>query len=185
MIAQRNGFSLLELLIVAGITGFITTFLLISFPRTRIDFDEESNIFISKVRIAQTRSVSSTKFNDTIRCGYGIRYINSQSYGIYVGENASILNCPSQNKDYNPVNGDSNTDQDFEIINFSDSRLEFKTTFRAIFFEPPDPKTYIIDSAGTVHGETSYTLPITVGKVGGACPQDCKTINVSASGKIE
>lgn len=181
---KKNGFTLLEVLIVAAITGFITTFLLINFSRTRINFNEEANTFISKVRISQTRTASSARFNNSIRCGYGVRYINSQSYAIYVGENASALDCSVQNKDYNPTGGPDN-DADIEVVNFADPKIEFKTVFRAIYFEPPDPKTFIIDSGGTVHNEPNYSLSITIGKVGGTCPQDCKTINVSTSGKIE
>ena len=181
---MKNGFTLIEVLIVAAITGFITTFLLINFSRTRINFAEEANTFASKFRIAQTKAVSSTRFNNSIRCGYGVRYINSQSYAIYVGENSSTLDCATQNKDYNPTGGADN-DADFEVINFADSRVEFKTIFRAIYFEPPDPKTFIIDSGGTVHNEPNYGLGITIGKVGGTCPQDCKTIDVFTSGKIE
>jgi len=181
---SRAGFTLIEVLIVAAITGFITTFLLINFSRTRINFAEETNVLKSKIRIAQTKAVSSTQFNNSIRCGYGIRYINNQSYAIYVGENASTLDCSTQNKDYNPTGGNDN-DANFEVINFSDSRIELKTVFRAIYFEPPDPKTFIIDSDGTVHNEPNYSLDITIGKIGGTCPQDCKTVNVSTSGKIE
>jgi len=177
------GFTLIEVLIVAGITGFITTFLLLNFSRTRINFSEEANVFASKFRIAQTKAVSSTRLNNSIRCGYGIRYINNRSYAIYAGESASAFDCATQNKDYNP--GGPDNDADVEIVNFADSRVEFKTVFRVIYFEPPDPKTFILDSGGTVHGEANYNLGITVGKVGGACPQDCKTINVFTSGKIE
>jgi len=181
---MQRGFTLIEVLIVAGITGFITTFLILKFSRTRINFAEEANVFKSKVRIAQTKAVSSARFNNSIRCGYGVRYINSQSYAIYVGENASTLNCATQNKDFNPTGG-ANNDASIETVNFADSRIEFKTVFRAIYFEPPDPKTFIIDSSGTVHGEPNYGLGVTIGKVGGTCPQNCKTINVSTSGKIE
>lgn len=181
---KKNGFTLLEVLIVAAITGFITTFLLLNFSRLRINLNEELNTFISRVRLAQTRAASSTHFNNSIRCGYGVRYINSQSYAIYVGENASSLNCAAQNKDYNPTGGPDN-DADIEVVNFANPKVELKTVFRAIYFEPPDPKTFIIDSGGTVHNEPNYSLSITVGKVGGTCPQDCKTINVSTSGKIE
>ncbi len=184
---KKNGFTLLEVAIVAGITGFITTFLLINFSRTRISPNEEANIFISKVRIAQTKAISSTRFNGSIRCGYGVRYIDNQSYAIYAGENASALDCSTLNKSYNPTGGPDN-DADIEMVNFADTRIEFKTAFRAIYFEPPDPKTFIIDSGGTVHNvgdEPNYNLGITIGKIGGSCPQDCKTINVSTSGKIE
>ena len=184
-LTSRAGFTLLEVVIVAGITGFITTLLLINFSRTRINFAEETNTFISRVRIAQTRAIASTRFNNSIRCGSGVRYINNQSYAIYAGESASAFDCVTQNKDYNPVNGNPDTDADIEVVSFADARVELKTVFRAIYFEPPDPKTFIIDSGGTVHGEPNYGLSITIGKVGGTCPQDCKTINVFTSGKIE
>lgn len=182
---MKKGFTLIEVLIVAAITGFVTTFLLLNFSRTRIDFNEISNEFISKVRIAQTKTVSSTRYNSSIRCGYGIKYINNRSYVVYVGENATIAPCSSRDKDYNPIGGNPDTDAQIESITFPDLQTEFKTSFRAIFFEPPDPKTYIVDSSGTVHGEANYSLPITIGKIGGICPQDCKTINISTSGRVE
>lgn len=180
-----RGFTLIEMLVVAAIVGFITTFMLINFSRTRTNILEESGTFTSKIRIAQTKAVSSAKFNGSIRCGYGVRYINGQSYAIYVGENATSLSCSGQNKDYNPTGGNPDTDADVEIVNFADQRIEFKNIFRAIYFEPPDPKTFVIDSGGTVHNEANYNLPITIGKIGSTCPQDCKIINVSTSGKIE
>ena len=182
---KKNGFTLLEVMIVAGITGFITTFLILNFSRTRLNFVETVEVFKSNLRIAQTRAVSSTKYDNKIGCGYGIRYIDNISYAVYVGENATTHNCPAQNKDYNPVEGNPDTDADLELVNFLDPNIEFKTVFRAIYFEPPDPKTSIIDSGGTVHSEANYSLDITIGKIGGTCPQDCKTINVSTSGKIE
>ncbi len=181
---MNKGFTLIEVVIVAGITGFVTTFLLLNFSRSRINLNEEANTFMSNIRIAQTRTVSSARFNGSLRCGYGIRYINNQSYAVYVGESASAFNCSGQNKDYNPTGGPDN-DANIETVNFANPKIEFKTVFRAVYFEPPDPKTFIIDSGGTVHNEPNYTLPITIGKIGGNCPADCKTINVSTSGKIE
>jgi len=184
MANYQRGFTLLEVVIVAGITGFMATVLLLNFSRTRVDFNGDINTFKSKFRIAQTKTVSSAQFNNVIRCGYGIRYINTQSYAIYTGENASTYDCSLQNKDYNPT-GNPNNDANVETVTFVDTKVEFKTVFRAIFFEPPDPKTSVIDSGGIVHGEPNYTLPITIGKVGGTCPQDCRIVNVSTSGKIE
>lgn len=181
----NKGFTLIEVVIVAGITGFITTFLLINFSRTRTNLAEETSVLISKIRIAQTKTVSSVQVNNSIRCGYGVRYINSQSYAVYAGENAGVFDCSTQDKDYNPTDGNPDTDTDIEIVNFLDTRTEFKAAFRAIYFEPPDPKTFIIDSGGTIHNEPNYDFGITIGKIGGTCPQDCKTISISTSGKIE
>jgi len=180
---SNKGFTLLEVVVVAGITGLITTFLLLNFSRTRINLAEETNTFISKLRIAQTKAVTSARLNNLIRCGYGIRYISNQSYAIYAGENSSASDCQVQNRDYNP--GGADNDTDVEIVNFADTRIELKTVFRAIFFEPPDPKTYVIDSGGIVHNEPNYSLSLVFGKIGGTCPQDCRTITISTSGKID
>ena len=181
----EKGYTLVEMLVVTALIGFITTFLIINFSRTRINFKEETNTLIAKIRLAQTKTTSSTRFNDSIRCGYGIKYIDNQSYLVYAAENASVFDCAIQNKDYNPIPGNSDYDGVVEVVNFSDERLEFKTSFRAIYFEPPDPKTYIIDAGGTVHQEANYNLNIIIGKVGGTCPQDCRTVDVFTSGRIE
>ena len=184
-LSSRAGFTLVEITIVAAITGIITTFLILNFSRVRINFAEEASTLSSKLRIAQTKAISSSKFNNSIRCGYGVRYINNRSYAIYVGESATAFDCSTQNKDYNPVGGNPDNDADIEVVSFSNSNLELKTVFRAVYFEPPDPKTFIIDSSGTVHNEPNYNLDINIGKIGGTCPQDCKILNVSTSGKIE
>lgn len=181
---KKNGFTLVEVLVVASITGFITTFLLVNFSRTRINFIESTQNFIARVRIAQDKANQSALYNGDIRCGYGIKYLSNQSFGVYVGENSSTTDCSLANKDYNP-SGDPDNDVLLETINFADSRVEFKNTFRAIFFEPPDPSTYIVDSSGVVHGEPNYTQQIVIGRVGVNCPTDCKTVYVSTSGKIE
>lgn len=183
--APKTGFTLIEVLVVAGIIGYVTTFFIANFSRSRINFNEASEVLKSNFRIAQTKAISSTKFDNKIRCGYGIRYVNNTSYAIYVGENATTHNCPAQNRDYNPISGNPDTDANVETVKFADPRIEFKTIFRAIYFEPPDPKTFVIDSGGTVHNEPNYSLGIVIGKIGGTCPQDCRTITISTSGKIE
>ena len=177
--SKNLGFTLIELLVVASIAGIITTFMLISFQRTRVNLSESTSIIISNIRSAQSKSNASTKYNDgsgtglVIRCGYGVHYENNTSFSIYTGPNATINNCSAQNRNF-----DGN---DFKItlITLPDSRVEFKNSFNDIFFEPPSPTTYINNSS------SAALLTITIGKKGGICPEDCKNINVSTSGKIE
>ncbi|MBI2064232.1 MAG: prepilin-type N-terminal cleavage/methylation domain-containing protein [Candidatus Yanofskybacteria bacterium] len=179
--AKQNlgGFTLVEVLVVAAITGVITTFMLVNFQRSRIDLTLTTNEFVANLRSAQTRALASARYDTgtgpKVRCGYGIRYISPGSYAMYAGPDASSVSCAALNKNFDGA--DSTV---FTRV-FTDVRVEFKSPFNDIFFEPPDQKTYI-------NNNSALGLPpqaITIGKIGGTCPNDCKTINVYTSGKIE
>ncbi len=172
-----NGFTLVEVLVVAAITAVISTFMLLSFERTRIDLNQSSSVVIADLRVAQSKALASTKYDSgsgpKIRCGYGVHYVDLTSYSIYTGPDASSNNCPSFNRNLD------GTDTTIRTKNFGDSKIEFKNIFSDIFWEPPYPYTYINNSS------VSASIIITIGKKGGTCPEDCQTINVSTSGKIE
>lgn len=176
---MSKGFTLVEIAVVAAITGVITAFMLVNFQRSRIDLTLTANEFIGSLRLAQTRALASARYDTgtglKIRCGYGIHYINQTSYAIYVGPDAGSVSCSALNKNYDGA------DSIILTSVFIDTRVEFKSPFNDIFFEPPDPKTYI-------NNDSTLGLPpqaMTLGKIGGTCPADCKTINVYTSGKIQ
>lgn len=177
---KSSGFTLIEILVVASITGVLTTLMFISFQRTRLDLNLSASDFIGQVRSAQEKANGSVRFDDgggaekVIRCGYGIHYENNKSYSVYAGPNASVADCTAENRNFGG--------NDFKILpikNLYDPGVEFKASFSDIFFEPPNPTTFINNSSA------SASITITIGKIGGTCPQDCKTINVSTSGTIE
>ena len=176
---NSRGFTLVEVAVVATITAMITTFMLINFQKSRIDLTLTSNEFIGGLRSAQTKAQASAR-HDTgtglkIRCGYGIHYINATSYATYAGPDASTVTCSALNKNFDGA------DSIIATRVFTDARVGFKSPFNDVFFEPPDPKTYI-------NNDSTLGLPpqaITIGKIGGTCPNDCKTINVYTSGRIE
>ena len=177
--SSRAGFTLVEVAVVAAITGVITTFMLVNFQRNRTDLALSSNEFIANLRSAQSKAAASARYDSgaglKIRCGYGIRYISPTSYSMYAGPDASSVNCSALNRNFDGADATM-----FTRV-FTDTRVELKSPFNDIFFEPPDPKTYI-------NNDPSLALPpqaITIGKIGGLCPNDCKTINVYTSGKIQ
>lgn len=172
--SPRAGFTLIEILVVAGITGFIASAIIINFSRTRLDLNETASIFVSDTRIAQSQAASSTKYGGAIRCGYGIRYIDSTSYAVYAGPDTASADCAAQNKNFGAE------DTAISVKSFLDTRVEFKNSFYDIFFEPPDPKTYINNNATLGISQT-----ITLGKKNAVCPSDCKTITIFTSGKID
>jgi len=171
------GFTLIEVLVVAAITGIISTFMILNFQRSRIDLNESGGVLMADLRAAQSKALASTKYNSgsglKIRCGYGVHYINPTSYSIYTGPDASSNTCSSLNRN---LDGG-----DITVVTktFSNEKVEFKAVFSDIFWEPPNPDTYINNSSAPA------SINITIGKRGGICPADCKTINVSTSGKIE
>jgi len=175
---NRTGFTLIELLVVATITMVISTLMLLNFQRTRVDLTESSSLVMADLRVTQSKAIASTKYDSgsgvKIRCGFGVHYISLTSYSIYTGPDASSNNCKSLNRNLDGA------DTTITTKNFGDTKIEFKTPFFSdIFWEPPHPYTYINNSSA------SASITITIGKKGGTCPQDCKTINVSTSGKIE
>lgn len=176
---MNKGFTLVEVAVVATITVLVTSFMLVNFQRSRIDLTLTTNEFVKSLRFAQNKAFASAR-HDTgngpkIRCGYGVRYVSPTSYSIYVGPDAASVDCSALNKNFDVA------DTVISTTTFIDSKVEFKSAFNDIFFEPPDPKTYL-------NNNSSLNLPpqaITIGKIGGTCPSDCATTNVYTSGKIE
>lgn len=59
----KRGFTLIEILVVAAITGVISTFMLLAFQRTRVDLNESGSVFIADLRAAQSKALASTKYD--------------------------------------------------------------------------------------------------------------------------
>lgn len=174
---KSGGFTLVEMAIVAGIIGFLSTALIINFSRTRIDVDQSANLIMAIVREAQTRAVSSTIYAGYNPCGYGIHYISPTQLAIYIGQDASTVDCPNiANKNYL-----AGRDVLLGAQSFSDPKIQFTGAFNDIFFLPPDPKTYLNNNSSL----NQSPISIQVGPIGGTCPANCRTISIYPSGKIE
>ena len=57
------GFTLIEVLVVAAITGIISTFMILNFQRSRIDLNESGGVLMADLRAAQSKALASTKYN--------------------------------------------------------------------------------------------------------------------------
>jgi prepilin-type N-terminal cleavage/methylation domain-containing protein len=173
---SQRGFTLVEVTVVAALVGFLSVILITNFSRKRVDIDQVTNLIISKIREAQTKTVASAFYNGYIPCGYGIHYVNATQIALYVGPNASTTVCTGINRNYQSAQDTLQTP-----VSFSDSKVVLTGAFNDIFFEPPDPKTYLNNVFSL--SQSPITLGLQVS--GGTCPQNCRTIYVYPSGKIE
>lgn len=171
-----KGFTLIEVLVVASITVVITGLLIQNFSRSRVDLNQTTLIIVDAIRDAQSQALAGALFTGKYRCGYGIHF-NASDYIIYAGPDvdAEGIDCSTQDPDYN-VGIDSIVRQGI----ISNSSLELVAT-EDIFFEPPDPTTYI----GGVSTPGRVTL-INIRRKDASCPSsDCRTISVTTSGRIQ
>ena len=60
---NSSGFTLVEVLVVVAITGVISTFMLLSFQRTRIDLNESGGVVMADLRAAQSKALASTRYD--------------------------------------------------------------------------------------------------------------------------
>ncbi len=174
--ADTRGFTLIEVLIVASITGLIASFLILSFSRTRGDIDRAASGIVADIRNAQTRAVASTPYGGLVRCGYGIKYVDATHFMLFAGPGDALIDCSTQNRLFGPE------DTAIETVPLADPNVVFKDTFSEIFFEPPDPRTYLNgDNAPTAQPANIALVPAS-----GSCTgTTCKSICVYRSGRIE
>ena len=178
---RERGFTLLEVLVVSAILMLTMGFLMYSFSVNRANVQNETDLFISNIRRAQSYAVSSKALptDGTLRCGYGIRYIDARTYAIYAGADTATTICSGQNRNYN-----AGIDVDAETITIKELRVDILAPFSNIFFEPPDPKTYINNNP-TVNGTPAS---VTIRTINADCSVDnssCRVICIYPSGKIE
>ncbi len=161
---------------VGGIIGILSTAIIVNFSRSRVDLNQGTSLTKATIRLAQGKAVASTVYNGYNPCGYGVTRISSTQLGVYVGPNAATTDCANMNKNYL-----ASRDTIIYIQKFTDTHVEFKNSFGDVFFLPPDPKTYLNNSATS----TNTPLEIQIGISGTACPTNCKSVYVYSSGKIE
>jgi type II secretory pathway pseudopilin PulG len=169
------GFTLIEVLVVASITVMITGFLVANFSRARVDLNQILLTTQDAVREAQALALSGSLLGGAYRCGYGIHF-NASDYIIYAGPDSSAFDCAVQDRNYN-----AGVDTVVRQAVVANNVLEFTLPIPDIFFEPPDPTTYIGGSTNP-----GVTATITVHRKGSVCPgTDCRTITVTTAGRIQ
>ncbi len=172
---SQKGFSLIEMIMVTAIIGILATILILNFRAGSGEtaLRQVAQQISSDVRRAQTMALSGRRYDGQARCGYGVTQIDEQTYQIYVGPDSQGVDCHSITE----KNFDTE-DQIVETIGLIDSQISIVGTFPDIFFEPPNPTTYIDNNdliASTEPAEIILTTDA----------EDIKKIWIYPSGLIE
>jgi prepilin-type N-terminal cleavage/methylation domain-containing protein len=179
-----RGFTLIEILVVIAIILITTVVLITNVGRQRTDLDQEASRIIAQVRETQAEAVSGARFNNKPRCGYGVIGATPSTYSIFTGPDSSAVDCSAQNRNY-----ESGIDSWVRDVTLFSGKIEFKQSqlgvfFRDIFFEPPDPKTYVNNNA-TLNASPATIIIGVKNSDCTATPKDCRVVCVYTSGNVE
>lgn len=193
-IKNSSGFTLIEVLIVASISVFVSINLLTNFLRSKANLAETARTFIADIRNAQANALASRQYISptgaaTHRCGYGIHPIDGSSYITYVGRVFGASgSCPN---DYQFGNS---TDTPILKTGVLDVQTEFfdpngnppPDFFYDVFFEPPDAYIWIGNQHILTGANPRTKSEIIIRRKGATCPSvNCVYVCVYASGRIE
>ncbi|MCC6405270.1 MAG: prepilin-type N-terminal cleavage/methylation domain-containing protein [Candidatus Yanofskybacteria bacterium] len=171
----QQGFTLIEVLVVASITVFITGLLVINFSRTRVDLNQTVLTIQDAIREAQAQALAGSLVRGTYRCGYGIHFA-ATGYTLYAGPESAAVDCTGAPRVF-----DAAASTVLRQVVLASNVLEIVPPLPDIYFEPPNPTTYL---NGVSNPGASTT--VVVRRKGAHCPSpDCRTVSVSSSGRIQ
>lgn len=110
----QKGVTLIEILVVAGVTVLLTAGLVSSSLKARLNITEVAQIIVADIRQAQANAISAKQFIDTdgeikFPCGYGVHMTTSatvedipdhpykKSYIIYTNKLPTLAKCQNPN----------------------------------------------------------------------------------------
>lgn len=170
-----RGFTLLEVLVVTAITVMIAGFLVANFSRSRVQLNQVAVMVQDAVREAQAQALSGSLIRGTYRCGYGVHF-DATGYLLYAGPDSASVDCATQDRNY-----DAASDAIVRQALLPNNALEIVMPAPDIFFEPPDPTTFV----GGV-STPGQSASLVIRQKGAPCPSiDCRTIYVTTSGRIQ
>ena len=156
-----------------AILALLSGFLVLNFRASGTSANarlQTAYVVIADIRDAQARAIAGTQYEGSSVCGYGVHYSDPMQYVLFA--RLKTASCPSVPQTYQPGDAIVATKK---LVN---TRMSISTPFSDIYFELPDPKTYI---GGNNGAGLSTTISIIV-----TSPLSSATvISVSTSGKID
>lgn len=179
------GFSLVEMVLVVSILSLFSSYFISNFrssARNATARHQISSVMISNIRKAQSMALSGTQIGGSTVCGFGIHYLSQTSYLIYAKDPNPQGKCVG-NVNYNASSDLTIETQTVANPNFMIQWSPGMGNRDDIFFEPPDPKTYI-DNQDISQNNNPAVISVVLN--GNSCPgANCTTVTVYKSGKID
>lgn len=172
---------------VTAIIATLSVALLFNFgttARSKTARRQVASIIASDIRRAQSMALSGTRFNGNIVCGYGIKYLSKTSYLIYAKTVPVSGSCASVSTRNYQTSPPADFIVESKAISNVNMEMEFRSDFSDIFFESPDPKTYINNSALLTDPPTMTTITIQRLNQASCGGQTCTKIEIYTSGQI-
>lgn len=171
---MKNGFTLVELIVAVFIIGVLSTTMLLNYRTGQIESSliRSASVLETDIRRAKDLAIASSEFEGAIPCGYGLHYLDSQTYSLYAGRQGGAGSCQSSNHNF-----ESGFDSVYQSAKIIEPRIVFKQNFPDIFFEPPDPAVYVNNNKSIgVFGTIELCLETDLTR--------CRTLTVDTAGRI-
>jgi len=183
---SSEGFSLVEILVVTTIIVILSTLMVFNFRSSSTNTTSRhqvASVIVADIRELQARALAGISATGTIVCGYGIHFVNSQSYLTFTRQPDPVLCSKTDDRKFGAGN-----DQVLDTKIVGNPNFAIQTTSgwdnSDIYFEPPDPTTYI-NNEKTVAGNIEPSETILIVRSNDPSDLSSSTITVYASGKID
>lgn len=141
--STRSGFTLLEMLIVIAIIGTVAGGLFINFRSSATNATgrrQAEQVFVGDLRRAQSMALAGSQWQGVSVCGYGVHYVATSSYLMYARPLPVGVTCRASATSRNYIAAQDTVVASRKLSNPS---MQFQASFSDIYFEIPEPKTYL------------------------------------------
>jgi len=180
MFYQKNGFTIIEMIVAVAIISIMAVLILANYNqgRSQLSVDGVAQALMADLRQAQSMALAGALTNDKYG-GYGIYSDNTTQYDLFFNENIENNGCQKNGFEYSDSGSNGLLIKRVSLpnnitISFYDSNNN--SVFDNVFFAPPQPKTCIGNDANN----ESMTISLTDNSSGAK-----KTITVTKNGVIE
>ncbi len=140
---NKNGFTMIELMVVLALIVIISSTVIINFrgANKTQSLDLAAEKLFSDLKEIQANALNAKEYSGAVPCGWGIHYIDADTYIYYAGGKPGGLECSDGgvNRDYQA--GQDTVARTIDLQNAGE--VELNGAFSDIFFESPNPDTYI------------------------------------------
>ncbi len=173
------GFNLIEIVVVLSIIITMSVVLIVNFGSINNNKNAQNQsaaVIASDIRRLQSAALSGKKFQSKDVCGYGVHYVDPNSYVLYVISDLNTPGCADESRLY----ADNASALDLEQRGIQNPNLEFRAPFDDIYFEIPFARTYINNRA-----DNGVSTDVIIAKKDRDCLSDtCTTITMTTAGAI-